>query len=139
MSSISKLWAPKCVMPDCNNRVGYHKKYDKLGDKGPGFKWKAACDYHRGVGKPLFDAWKLSKGCENTDAHHGFICTSTITSPEQLDVNHIDGNRHNNEPKNIECLCPVCHNRVTRDNGHQRNRYTNQVYLDPDLFEYPNA
>jgi len=139
MSSIAKLWAPKCVMDVCNNRVSYHKKYEKLGDTGPGFKWKSACDYHRGAGKPMFDAWKLSRGCENTDAHHGFICTSTITEPGQIDINHIDGDKRNTEPDNIECLCRVCHARVTVDNGHQHNRYNNQVFLPPELFECNNA
>lgn len=139
MSSIAKLWAPKCVMDGCNNRVSYHKKYSKLNDQGPGFKWKSACDFHRGPGKPLFDAWKLSRGCENVDMHHSFICTTTITNPSQIDVNHIDGNKRNTASENIECLCRVCHARVTVDNGHQHNRYTNQVELNPELFEYPNA
>jgi hypothetical protein len=29
--------------------------------------------------------------------------------PEVLDVAHIDGNRQNNDPKNLVVLCPNCH------------------------------
>jgi hypothetical protein len=32
-------------------------------------------------------------------------------------------------------LCKVCHMRVTLDNGHHTTRYTNQVVLNPELFE----
>lgn len=128
------LWAPKCALPDCTNRVGYHKKYNRAG-QSPGYRWKMFCNFHRGAGKVVVDSWKLKQGCANTDAHHGFKCTSHITGPEQLDINHIDGDRHNNNSENLECLCGVCHSRVTIDNGHYLNRYSNQVELNPDLFE----
>jgi len=134
-ATISKNWAPKCVMDGCNNLVSYHKKYSKLNHGGPGFKWMQACPDHRGARKAEFDAWKLKRGCENRDTHHGFACTTTITHPSQIDVNHIDGNKMNTTPSNIECLCRVCHARVTVDSGHQHNRYSNVVDLDPNLFE----
>ena len=124
-----KRWAPKCALPDCINLVAYHKK------NGNSYKWKMFCSPHRGLLKFEVDKWKLSVGCENIDAHHGFVCTSNITDASQLDVNHKDGNRHNQVKENLEILCKVCHMRVTVDNGHHTTRYTNQVYLDPNLFE----
>jgi 5-methylcytosine-specific restriction endonuclease McrA len=131
---MASLWAPKCALPECNNRVSYHTKYDRV-NQSPGFKWKMFCSHHRGKGKLAVEEWKLSSGCSNVDAHHGFKCTSHITGPEQLDVNHIDGDRHNNHPDNLEILCKVCHQRVTKDNNHHLTRYSNSTPLNPKLFE----
>jgi 5-methylcytosine-specific restriction endonuclease McrA len=101
------------------------------------YNWKMFCEAHRDHEqlKPAVDNWKLAQGCSNVDAHHGFVCTSHITDSSQLDVNHIDGNRHNQDQDNLEILCKICHQRVTRDNKHHNNRYKNQVELDPNLFE----
>lgn len=132
---MSNLWAPKCVFPGCNNNVDYHNRYSKSNNSGYGFKWKQACNYHRGAGKPEFDRWKLESGCANKDAHYGFACTTNITSTSQIDVNHIDGNKLNTDSDNIECLCKVCHARVTVESGHNQNRYTYQVRLNPALWE----
>jgi hypothetical protein len=131
---MANLWAPKCALPGCNEPVGYHAKYERIG-QAPGYKWKMFCTAHRGRKKHEVDAWKMSIGCANVDAHHGFKCTSTITKPGQLDINHMDGDRHNNDPKNLEPLCRVCHSRVTHEEGHHLNRYTNQTVLPPELFE----
>jgi 5-methylcytosine-specific restriction endonuclease McrA len=132
---MTNLWAPKCALPDCINRVSYHDKYNRSGQQAPGYKWKMFCTHHRGKGKTVVEDWKIKQGCSNTDAHHGFKCTSHITKPGQLDVNHIDGDRHNNDPTNLELLCRVCHQRVTTDNGHHLTRYTNSTHLPPELFE----
>ena len=94
------------------------------------------CEYHRKTGKAAVDKWKMDTGCENKDFRHGFLCTSHITAPNQLEVNHRDGNRHNQNPENLEILCGVCHRRVTLDNQHHKTRYSNQVILDTNLFEF---
>lgn len=127
-----KLWAPTCAVPDCTNLVAYHKKTGNI------FKWKMFCEPHRDPAqlKHSADRWKMSEGCSNTDAHHGFKCTSFITNASQLDINHIDGNRTNQTKENLEVLCKICHQRVTIENGHHTTRYVNQVYLNPKLFEF---
>lgn len=130
MSASYKRWAPRCTLPDCNNLVSYHKK------NGNSIKWKMFCEPHRTIRKAEVDSWKMKTGCENIDAHHGFKCTSHITDASQLDINHVDGDRQNGDSSNLEILCKVCHQRVTVDNGHQNNRYSNQVILDPALFEF---
>jgi hypothetical protein len=126
---IYKLWAPTCALPGCESGVSYHKK------NGNNYRWKMFCSAHRGQLKQVVDNWKLSTGCENIDTRHGFVCTSNITDASQLDVNHKDGDRHNQHKDNLEILCKVCHMRVTVDNSHHTTRYVNQVYLDPTLFE----
>ncbi len=125
-----KSWAPKCAFPGCDCLVSYHKK------SGTQFRWKMFCEAHRNSKKHEVEQWKMNSGCENTDTRHGFKCTSHITKASQLDVNHKDGNRHNQDPDNLEILCKVCHQRVTTDNKHHTNRYVNQVYLNPKLFEF---
>lgn len=132
-----KLWSHKCAFPTCNNLVPYGNKTNGTGN-GPYYKFKTFCAHHRtGSGKIAADIWKLSQGCANaTHQHYGVKCTSNITSPTQLDVNHIDGNHSNNDPSNIEVLCKMCHQQVTMANGHHKARYINQVPLDRNLFDY---
>jgi hypothetical protein len=129
MSSVINKYAPECSYPGCTNKVGYHKKYNKQ-DGSLGAKWKSCCEFHRKVQKPAMDKFKMKSGCANVDAHHGFKCTSNITSPGQLDINHIDGNRYNNSPENREVLCKVCHQQVTIDNEHYLNRYS---HINPNF------
>lgn len=130
-----KNWAPVCTMPDCTNRVGYHKRYPKE-DGTPGFKWMSACDYHRTTGKVAFNEWKISAGCENADGHYGFPCPSRWSklTPSMIDINHIDGDRKNSDPSNLERLCRCCHGEVTILQGHHKNRYTNIPRTFSDLF-----
>jgi len=123
MRSVINNYAPECSYPGCSNKVGYHEKYLKE-DGTPGAKWKRCCEFHRTVQKSAVDIFKIKSGCANVDARHGFKCTSTILGPEQLDINHIDGDRHNNDESNLECLCKVCHSRVTTINKHNLNRYS---------------
>jgi hypothetical protein len=129
-----KLFAPKCAYPTCNNLVGYHKRYPKV-DGTRGYRWKNACEEHRGQKKHEFDKWKLELGCENSDARYGFKCTSTISRPAQIDIHHKDGNRYNTSENNLERICRNCHSRVTIENGDHLNRYTVTTYLNPKLFE----
>ena len=134
MRSVINNYAPECSYPGCNNKVGYHKKYTK--ENGTlGAKWKSCCEFHRTDQKLAMDKFKMKSGCANVDAHYGFKCTSNITNPGQLDINHIDGNRHNNSPENREVLCKVCHQQVTIDNGHHLTRYSYTNTNFDNLFE----
>lgn len=111
MKRIPKL---KCSIPYCTTTVGFHKK-----NKNGTHANKQVCEYHRRRGKAETDIWKLSQGCANKDAHYGFACvSSTILHSATLDINHIDGNNLNRDPKNIEVLCKMCHTVVTINEGH---------------------
>ena len=123
--SIINNYSIKCALPVCIHKTGYHKAYTKK-DGTPAARWKMFCNYHRtGTGKAAVENWKMEKGCENSDGRYGYVCTSSITNAAQIDINHKDGNRQNQDPKNLERLCKVCHTKVTQDEKHYLNRYTN--------------
>ena len=51
--------------------------------------------------------------------HKKDFCQGCLFKPEhssQLDVDHIDGNRHNNNPDNLQTLCANCHRLKTHIN-----------------------
>lgn len=52
--------------------------------------------------------------CENIDGRLGYTCTSTIVDPCQLTVDHKNGIRDDNRPKNLITLCACCHNYKTK-------------------------
>lgn len=126
MNAVIKNNAPKCALPGCCKSVGYHGAKPKANGT-TAVKYKMFCEHHRNAGKPVVDRWKLDQGCANVDAHYGFKCTATIFGAEQLDVNHIDGNRYNASQDNFEVLCRNCHARVTVQESHHLNRYSNYV------------
>lgn len=48
----------------------------------------------------------------------GFVPVHSV----QLDVDHIDGNKHNNSVENLQTLCANCHRLKTRLNKDWENR-----------------
>ncbi|TFG24210.1 MAG: hypothetical protein EU529_04875 [Promethearchaeota archaeon] len=43
------------------------------------------------------------------------------TRKSPLDIHHIDGNRQNNRPENLELLCPNCHALTPNYKGSKNN------------------
>lgn len=60
---------------------------------------------HYGTGKEKIDYRSIAFG------HHGTRCNRCGWGKHVpvLDVHHIDLNRANNDPSNLEVLCPTCH------------------------------
>lgn len=56
--------------------------------------------------------------------HRKNYCENCGFKPEhisQLDVDHIDGNRNNNDPSNLQTLCANCHRLKTHLNGDSKS------------------
>lgn len=51
--------------------------------------------------------------------------------PICLEINHIDGNRHNNSPSNLEALCPNCHSLT--ENWRGKNISNNIKKVEDDV------
>jgi 5-methylcytosine-specific restriction endonuclease McrA len=113
--------APKCSLPFCNNKVSYHKKYEKS-DGSLGARWKSMCEYHRKTGKAEADEFKKLRGCDNADGRLGWVCNDPSTP--SLTIDHFDGNNYNRNPENIAVFCANCNNQKTHMNGDHLNRYS---------------
>lgn len=58
--------------------------------------------------------------------HKGEVCEFCAFVPEhsvQLCVDHIDGNKKNNDPSNFQTLCHNCHSLKTHFNNDYANKY----------------
>ena len=59
--------------------------------------------------------------CENYDGHLGFSCPvdSACWSGflNSLDLDHLDGDHHNNTPENVKTYCKLCHGKKSMENG----------------------
>jgi 5-methylcytosine-specific restriction endonuclease McrA len=49
-------------------------------------------------------------------------CLTVPTSTSLLDIDHIDADRSNNDPSNLQTLCKPCHKVKTMENGDYKHR-----------------
>jgi hypothetical protein len=65
-------------------------------------------------------------------------CGFVAVHPCQLDVDHVDGDRNNNDIQNLQTLCANCHRLKTVLNRDNTNRYTddNVKYEVPECKIY---
>jgi 5-methylcytosine-specific restriction endonuclease McrA len=50
--------------------------------------------------------------------------------PLRLEVDHVDGDYHNNSADNLRFLCPNCHTQTDNYSGRSRGKYTPALLLD---------
>ena len=53
------------------------------------------------------------------------VCFVTKAEMGTLDIDHIDGDRSNNEEWNLQTLCRPCHVKKSRENGDVKGKYKN--------------
>jgi hypothetical protein len=127
---MSLVKAPSCVVLGCGKLAAYKYK-NKNGDP----VYRNFCDKHHRMRASL----KLTKKdyCENCDGHLGFLCTAQIVDSCQLQIDHIDGDRYNNDPANYKTLCANCHSLKTKLEKNHSTRYTKRATttLDDLLIE----
>lgn len=79
-----------------------------------------------GCGKPAtwhsktikgFKVWKTGcRNCENLARKHRKDYCENCGTTKELQIDHIDRNRSNNNPDNLKTLCRSCHDDKTRLN-----------------------
>lgn len=118
MGIIANVKVPTCVVVGCGQPATYRKRR-----KNGNYDFRSVCTKHHKT------KLKVTKGmrCENDDGHLGFPCTATIIDPVQLHIDHVDGNRHNNNTENHRVYCANCHAVKTIRNGDHKNRYDQEV------------
>ena len=96
---------PECINLGCGNKV-HTRKINKNGTRDT----RTECyKCHRGGrNRPGVTPHKKTY-CENVDGRLGFKCSCTIEYECQLELDHIDGDRWNNVPENVQTLCRNCH------------------------------
>jgi len=120
---------PICVEPGCNNpgeHLGQRRKDGSV-------RYRKICAEHKGR-KYNVNGWSYKKYrveyCENIDGRLGFKCTTTIIDYKyQCDVDHIDENNKNDNPKNLQTLCASCHRIKTkyyRTNDTKKLKFMNE-------------
>lgn len=116
MKSIIK--APPCVVDGCGRSASWIRR-----NKDGTVKYRNFCSKHHKMKKD----YMKKDYCENIDGRLGFKCTTTILGPYQLQLDHIDGNRYNNNDDNKQTLCACCHAYKTHVDQNHLTRYTKKV------------
>jgi 5-methylcytosine-specific restriction endonuclease McrA len=85
-----------------------------------------------GCGKPVtwqsktklgFKVWKTGcAACEKRKLKYKKDYCETCGTNEKLQVDHIDGDRSNNDPSNLKTLCWPCHRDKTTRNREWKNQ-----------------
>ena len=131
---------PTCINYGCNKPVAYSRK-DEQGNP----RWRIHCGHCQkaSYGKHTHASgvipYKTGR-CSNTDGHLGFGCMIKWTKiPDwakgMTEIDHIDGDFTNNDPSNLDELCPVCHKLKGQLNGDFDNTRPKKVIRSHNQFE----
>jgi len=109
--------APTCVILGCGKPQSSKGK-----DKNGAPIYRNFCAGHHKVRTKLKGHKK--DYCENRDGSVlGFPCTATIVDSCQLQIDHVDGDRYNNDPNNHQTLCANCHSVKTKREKNHATKY----------------
>ena len=121
-----KEFRPNCINEGCE-RVVQTRRINKNGT----YDIRAECyKCHGGFrNRPGVIPHKKTY-CENTDGRLGIVCEAKIEDTCMLEMDHIDSDKWNNVPDNIQTLCRNCHAYKTKHYGDSKN---NKSVLYTDL------
>tara|TARA_B100000287_G_C20358869_1_gene672932 strand:- start:289 stop:723 length:435 start_codon:yes stop_codon:yes gene_type:complete len=133
-NKIYKWNKPECINDGCGSPV-HTRKTNKNGT----YDVRTECYrcHMGGRNRPGVTPHK-KKYCENIDERLGFKCVADITDSCMLEMDHIDGERWNNVPENVQTLCRNCHAYKTKYNGDMKNNRA-VLYTDLNTKEYETA
>ncbi len=120
-----KEFRPICINEGCGSFVATRKV-----NKNGTYDIRAECGYcHRGFrNRPGVTSHKKTY-CENRDGRLGIVCEAKIEDSCMLEMDHINSDKWNNVPDNVQTLCRNCHAYKTKQNGDTRNNKP-ELYTD---------
>ena len=111
---------PMCINCGCNNIVSIRHWSKGL----PSLKTEcSSCSTNRKNNKKIDGiVYHKKQYCENKHGILGFFCPMSekryIEFPSDCyDMDHLDGDHHNNTLENVKTFCKVCHSRKGKENG----------------------
>jgi len=112
---------PICINHGCIKEVAV-RHWSAQGD--PSLKTECSrCSSNR-IKRKTLDGITYHKKtyCENKDSILGFKCPMDSERYSEFpsdiyDMDHLDGNHHNNVPGNLVTICKVCHARKGKESG----------------------
>ncbi|MEX2091000.1 MAG: HNH endonuclease signature motif containing protein [Candidatus Paceibacterota bacterium] len=144
--SYRKVLSKLCLV-EAGGNYDQIKKYTKeLGLDTSHFKGMAWNKGLRGIGKPFiplekilvkgstYQSFKLKNRLFKTGLRpmHCEECKWSKTSDQghlPLELDHINGDRHDNRIENLRVLCPNCHSLKPTHRGRNRNKNTKKIFL----------
>jgi len=120
-----KEFRPICINEGCGSFVATRKV-----NKNGTYDIRAECHRcHRGFrNRPGVTSHKKTY-CENRDGRLGIVCEAKIEDSCMLEMDHINSDKWNNVPDNVQTLCRNCHAYKTKQNGDTRNNKP-ELYTD---------
>jgi hypothetical protein len=125
---------PICINHGCEEDVTYSRK-DTLGNP----RWRIHCGHCQAAS---YGKWPHRAGvtpyktgtCSNKDGHLGFDCMVKWTkvpgwAKGMTEIDHVDGDCTNNDPSNLDELCPLCHKLKGQLSGDFDNTKQHKVQL----------
>jgi 5-methylcytosine-specific restriction endonuclease McrA len=77
---------------------------------------------YQGYTKKGFKIWKTGcAACEKRALRHRKKFCESCGATKKLQIDHIDGDRSNNDPSNLKTLCHPCHINKTTENNEWRH------------------
>lgn len=83
----------------------------------------------QGTVRRAYAKWRLGQGlpvrCDNSNCQLHTVNTNWNAKPLAMILDHVDGNRKNNRPRNLLLLCPNCDSQLPTRGGGNKGRIRN--------------